>query len=160
MQDDLTKIGRTMDRVNEKVTDIKTKDKPELLAPCGSIDVLRAALSAGADAVYFGGQKFNARANAVNFTEDEIKAGLDLCHANGVKGYVTLNTVYYGSELTELLKYCEFLYNVGTDALIVTDLGAVSLIKKYFPDFELHASTQCTGHNIYAAKKLKELGFS
>jgi len=133
---------------------------PELLSPCGSPEALDAAVRAGADAVYLGGPAFNARINAHNFSDDELRAAVSKCHDAGVRLYVTFNTMIYDREFSDALKYAEFLYKIGVDALILADVGLSAQIKKYFPDFELHASTQLSGHNSEAAKFLYKHGFS
>ncbi len=133
---------------------------PELLAPAGTPEALRAAVAAGADAVYFGVGAFNARMNAKNFGSDDLSSALSLCHAHGVAAHVTLNTQIYDKELTEALRTAEMLYRAGADALIVADLGLASLIHKYFPDLELHASTQASGHSLRDAEYFASLGYS
>ncbi len=133
---------------------------PELLAPAGSPEALDGAIAGGADAVYFGGGLFNARMNAKNFTGDTLREAIDKCRLYGVKTNITLNTLIHDREMDDVLRYVEQLYTLGADALIVADLGAAKLIHKYFPDFELHASTQALGHNLEAAKTLAGLGFS
>lgn len=132
---------------------------PELLSPCGSYEALVAAIEGGADAVYFGGTVFNARMNAKNFDRNDIRSAVALCKEKGVKSYVTLNTQIYDRELKSALDHAAFLYESGVDALILADLGLVSLIKKHIPDFELHASTQMTAHSLAGAEKLYDLGF-
>lgn len=132
---------------------------PELLSPCGSLDALTAAVEGGADAVYFGGTVFNARMNAKNFDRADVRSAVGYCHENGVKAYVTLNTQIYDRELKSALDHAAFLYESGADALITADMGLSSLIKKHIPDFELHASTQATVHNLAGAEKLYDLGF-
>lgn len=132
---------------------------PELLAPAGSFKALEAAIEGGADAVYFGGEAFGARAFAKNFTREEISAAAKLCRSYGVKSYITLNTLIYDREMSEVLEYASFLENAGIDALIIADVGAASLIKKHIPTMHLHASTQFSGHNADAAKLLASYGF-
>lgn len=136
------------------------KRLPELLAPAGSPDAFRAALAGGADAVYFGGTAFNARLRAQNFTPDEMRACISLCHAQGAKAYLTLNTLLTDRELPAMLAAVEDAYLAGVDALIVADLGAAAIIHRHLPDLALHASTQCAGHNALAARALADLGFS
>ncbi|GAA0747992.1 U32 family peptidase [Clostridium oceanicum] len=131
----------------------------ELLAPAGGMESLCAAVQSGANAVYIGGSKFSARAYASNFTDEDIKKAVDYCHLYKVKLYVTLNILIKDNEIKDALEYIKFLYITGVDALIVQDLGVASLIKKYFPDFELHASTQMTIHNGEGALFLKNIGF-
>lgn len=133
---------------------------PELLAPAGTPEALSAAVAAGADAVYFGVGSYNARMNARNFNGDELHSALSLCHAHGVKAHVTLNTQLYDRELSDAMGIVETLYAAGVDALIVADLGLATLIHKYFPDFELHASTQASGHSLRDAEYFASLGFS
>ena len=139
---------------------------PELLAPAGSFESLRAAVKGGADAVYFGGRVANARNSAKNFSDGEISLAVDFLHDNGKYAYITLNTLHTDrelsglSELSELLKFAEHCYISGADAFIVQDVGLSGILKYYFPDIKLHASTQAAGHNLCSAKKLAELGFS
>ncbi len=133
---------------------------PELLAPAGTPEALAAALDAGADAVYFGGTDFNARLRAANFTPEAMREAVKLCHAFGAKAYLTLNTLVTDRELPRAVKAAEEAYLCGIDALIVADLGAAAAIHAALPDFELHASTQCAGHNAAAAAELQKLGFS
>ena len=136
------------------------KKLPELLAPVGSPETLDAAIMGGADAVYLGGKLFNARMNAKNFDDESIKNAVSLCHKNGVKLYVTLNTLIYDRALTDALKFAEKLYLSGVDALITADVGFSKILHEYLPDFELHASTQMSGHNTYSAEFFKNMGFS
>lgn len=131
----------------------------ELLAPAGSMDSLIAAVQNGADAVYFGGKSFNARQFAGNFSDDEIGRAIDYCHVRGVKAYVTVNILLKDPEIKELPGVIEKLYNAGADALIIQDLGAGEIIRKLFPDFELHASTQMTAHNLEGVNLLYHLGY-
>lgn len=133
---------------------------PELLAPCGSVESIDAAILGGADAVYFGGTAFNARINARNFNDDALRDAIIRCHASGVKVYITLNTQIYDREMNDALRYAAFLYESGADALIVADLGLASLIRRYIPGITLHASTQVSGHSADAAVSLSKLGFS
>jgi len=136
------------------------KKLPELLAPAGSYETLEMAVKGGADAVYLGGKLYNARMNAKNFDSDTMKRAVELCHSNGVKIYVTLNTLIYDKCFVDALKYAEELYVTGVDALITADIGLSQVLHKHLPDFELHASTQASGHNTEAAKFLADMGFS
>ncbi|MBQ8911840.1 MAG: U32 family peptidase, partial [Clostridia bacterium] len=131
----------------------------ELLSPAGSPEALRAALLAGAAAVSLGGTLFNARMNARNFDRPAIIKAVKDCHERGVRLYVTQNTLVVDRQMKDALEFAGFLYEAGVDALIVADLGLALEIKKRFPDFPLHASTQMSGHNVKAAEFLKELGF-
>ncbi len=134
---------------------------PELLAPSGDMDSLCAAVFSGADAVYLGLDLFNARIRAKNFTLENIDEAIRLCHANGVKVYLTLNTQLYNREIPKMLEYVGAIYEKGVDALIVADFGVASLIKENYPDFEIHASTQASVHNLDGVKLLSSsLGFS
>ncbi len=153
---DIAKIIRT----NERHTAPVRGKLPELLSPAGSLDALRAAIAGGADAVYFGGGDFNARINAKNFTNDEIKYAIDLLHSCGRKAYITLNTLVHGRELEDYLRFAEFVYGAGADALIVADMGGAQEIHRRLPDLELHASTQMSGHNLAEAELLSKCGFS
>ncbi len=131
----------------------------EILAPAGNLDTLTCAINNGADAVYIGGQAFSARKNAVNFTNEEIEKAVMYAHRYDAKVYVTVNTLIYDSEFDELYKFIDFLYTCGVDALIIQDLGVLALVKRCFRDFEVHASTQMTIHNVEGARIAKELGF-
>ena len=94
----------------------------ELLAPAGSYDVLVVAINAGADAVYIAGHRYGARAFAQNFTSEELEKAVQYAHLNGAAVHVTVNTLFNSSEILEVLKYAQFLYRIGVDALIVQDL--------------------------------------
>lgn len=152
----MTDIARIIDRTGYKFNGAI----PELLAPAGSLDSLKAAIAAGADAVYFGGGDFNARINAKNFTNDEIAEAIALLHSCGRKAYITLNTLVHDREMDSYLRFAEFVYKAGADALIVADLGGAMAIRRHLPELELHASTQMSGHNVAQAKLLSECGFS
>ena len=136
------------------------KRLPELLAPAGSPKALRAALAAGADAVYFALPDFNARINADNFTRESFAESVELCHKHGAKAYITLNTQIYDREKADFLESALYAYKSGVDAAIVGDLGCAAMIKKYIPDMEIHASTQLSGHGTDAGVELARLGFS
>jgi putative protease len=133
-------------------------NKIELLAPAGSMESLIAAINNGADAIYLGGNKFSARAYASNFDNETMMKAVDYAHSYTVKVYVTINTILKQSELKEALKYAGYLYEIGVDALIIQDLGLISLIRDIYPNFELHASTQMTVHNGEGALYFKEKG--
>ena len=139
----------------------KTNKKlPELLAPAGSPDALKAAIAGGADAVYFGSGDFNARINAKNFTNEELIQAIDMLHSCGRKAYITLNTLVHERELVDYLRFAEFVYKAGADALIVADIGGAEAIHRHLPGLELHASTQMSGHNLSQAELLANHGFS
>lgn len=133
---------------------------PELLAPAGSPDALRAAVDAGADAVYLGGAGFNARAYAANFAGDAMAEAVSYCHAYGVRVHVTLNTLLFDRELPDFLRYAEELYRTGIDAAIVADIGAITLLHRYLPDLPIHASTQASVHSAAGAAELVARGAS
>ncbi len=118
----------------------------ELLVPVGNMDSLKAAVMNGADAIYLGGKRFGARAFAGNFSDEEMITAVHFAHLYGVKIYVTVNTVVFESELEDVYNYCLFLHKTGVDALIVQDLGLMSLLKRRLPNLEIHASTQV--HNV------------
>ena len=132
----------------------------EILSPAGCMETLVCAVNNGADAVYIGGQAFSARKNAVNFTNEEILSAVRYAHIHGSKVYVTVNTLVGDGDLRELYEYINFLYQSGADALIIQDIGVAEMVKRYFLDFEIHASTQMTIHNLEGAIMAKELGFS
>jgi len=116
----------------------------ELLAPAGDWDCLRAAVACGADAVFFGVEKFNARVRASNFRMDELKDVMAFLHLYGVKGFVTFNILVFEDELEDARRLVEACIDAGVDALIVQDLGLVRLIREISPDFPIHGSTQMT----------------
>ncbi len=133
--------------------------KVELLAPAGNMDSLKAAVMAGCDAVYLGGVLFGARAFAGNFTNEEIVYAINYAHLYGVKVYVTINTIIYDSEVERFLDYVRFLHKNNVDAVIIQDIGMFDLLRKKFPNLELHASTQMNIHNYDGALLAKKLGF-
>ena len=132
--------------------------KPELLSPVGNIDALKAAINAGCDAVYLGGKLFGARSYAGNFNDEEMIEAIKYAHIYGVKVYVTMNTMIYESEVEAFINYVDFLHRNNVDALIIQDLGMMDLIRKTYPNLELHASTQMNVHNVEGVKLLEELG--
>ncbi|MCB1130019.1 MAG: U32 family peptidase [Verrucomicrobiae bacterium] len=117
---------------------------PELLSPAGNWDCARAAVAAGADAIYFGLSKFNARLRADNFTEDDLPELMKYLHDHGVRGFVTMNTLVFTSELAAAEEQLRRIAAAGVDALIIQDLGLAKLARTVAPDVELHASTQMT----------------
>lgn len=130
----------------------------ELLSPAGSFDALKAAVYAGADAIYLGGSKFNARAYASNFSLDEIKEAVAFCHLHDVKVHVTINILYKDTEHNELFAYLSDLYELGVDAFIVQDEGVMQFITTHFKDIDVHASTQCTIHHPLGLAHYQALG--
>lgn len=136
------------------------KSKYELLAPAGDMAALRAAVSAGANAVYLGYDEFSARAKAKNFNKEELREAINYAHLRGVKIYVTFNILIADFEIKRAMDRVKMLYEIGVDALILQDLGIAWEIRKNFPDFEVHASTQMAVNNFYGAKFLKDMGFT
>ncbi|MDK2827019.1 MAG: family peptidase, partial [Methanolobus sp.] len=131
---------------------------PELLAPAGNMESLIAAVENGADAVYLGVKDFSARAYAGNFTIEEFREALDFAHLRGVKVYVTMNTLIKDSEMEKALELMYTLDELGTDAIIVQDIGLLELAREKVPSLPIHASTQMTIHNTEAVLALKEMG--
>lgn len=135
--------------------------KAELLAPAGSIEALKAAVWAGADAVYFGGKAFNARAFAGNFEGEEMKTAIEFCRLYGVKVYITLNTLLSDKEIETALKFVrELEESTPPDAYIVQDLGLVKCLKHAFPELPIHASTQMQQHSADGVKLMRSMGIS
>lgn len=132
--------------------------KIEILAPAGSYESFHAAIVAGADAVYAGGPKFGARAFAENFTEAQLLNAIDYAHLHQRKFYLTVNTLLKDFEIEQLPEYLEPLYQRGLDAVIVQDMGVLHVVRQYFPDMDIHASTQMTVTGVNGAQFLKENG--
>lgn len=132
----------------------------ELLAPAGNMECLKAAIAAGADAVYLGGQKFGARAFAGNFSDGELAEALRLAHFFHKKIYLTINTLTKEQELKELAPWLSPLYEAGLDGVIIQDTGVLECCRRAFPELELHASTQMTVTESSGALFLKSLGVS
>lgn len=130
----------------------------ELLAPAGSLGILKGVIESGADAVYVGGSMFGARAYANNFTEEELLEAIDFAHLRGVKVYLTVNTLIKNSEFSKLYDYLLPYYKRGLDAVIVQDLGVVKAIHEYFPSMELHTSTQMTVTGADGVRFLSQFG--
>ena len=131
----------------------------ELLAPAGSYEGLVAAINAGADAVYIGGQKFGARAYADNPEQEKLIEGIQYAHFHGKKVHMTINTLLKEKELQkELYQYLLPYYEAGLDAVIVQDVGVVKFIQEYFPGLPIHASTQMTLTGELGAKFWEEHG--
>lgn len=131
----------------------------ELLAPAGNFESLIAAVQSGADAVYFGADKFNARAGSKNFNLDELKEAIGYAKLRNVKTHLTLNILIKNREFKEALELVDYAYTNGIDAIIVQDLGLAKEIIKNYPDLEVHASTQSTIYNIDGVKEVEKLGF-
>ncbi|HMJ59780.1 MAG TPA: DUF3656 domain-containing protein [Gemmatimonadales bacterium] len=131
---------------------------PELLAPAGSLDAVRAALGNGADAVYLGVDKFNARDEGAQLSLDDLEQSCRLAHAAGARIYLTFNILFKPAELHDALHHLGRCIDRGIDAAIVQDLGAVRLIDKLYPGLEIHGSTQMTVHDERGARVLRDLG--
>ncbi|WP_434564315.1 DUF3656 domain-containing protein [Thermoanaerobacterium thermosaccharolyticum] len=132
--------------------------KVELLAPAGSLETLKVAVNCGADAVYIGGKLFGARAYAVNFGEEELKEAVEYCHLRDKKIYITVNTLIFNKEIDLLTDYIDYLYKLNVDAIIVQDFGIVKLLREYYPEINIHASTQMTLSNLESIKAAKDAG--
>ena len=132
--------------------------RPELLAPAGDWECARAAVENGADAIYFGLDRFNARMRANNFTEADLPKLMDFLHRRGVKGYVAFNTLVFANEIPEAEDYLRTIIAAGVDAALVQDIGICRLIRKLSPDFPIHASTQMTVTSAAGMEFARELG--
>ena len=137
---------------------IKNFKLPELLAPAGDWDCAKAAVENGADAIYFGLDKFNARMRAHNFTEVDLPKLMEFLHRRGVKGYVTFNTLVFQNEIADAENYLRAIIAAGVDAAIVQDVGICKLIRKLSPDFPIHASTQMTISSAAGIEFARNLG--
>jgi putative protease len=131
---------------------------PELLAPAGSLEAVRAALANGANAVYLGAERFNARDDGAQLTLDEVGEACRLAHAAGARVYLTFNILFKPAELADALRHLGECVDRGIDAAIVQDLGAVGLIRALYPGLEIHGSTQTTVHDGAGARVLQALG--
>jgi putative protease len=131
---------------------------PELLSPAGDWECAKAAVENGADAIYFGLDRFNARMRAKNFTEADLPALMEFLHRRGVKGYVTFNTLVFTDELADAADYLRSIIAAGVDAAIVQDVGIARLIRRLSPDFPIHASTQMTITSAAGVAFARELG--
>lgn len=136
------------------------KNNIEILAPAGSPETVLAGLRCGANAVYIGGKSFSARQNALNFSSEDLKEAVRLCHLYNAKLHVAVNTMVFDGQLEELVAFVKELAEIGVDAVIVQDLGVLNVIKTVAPELPVHASTQLTIHSVQGAKIAKELGFS
>ncbi len=132
--------------------------RPELLAPAGNFEKLKAAVLYGADAVYLAGNAFGMRAAADNFTNEELIKAVEYAHSHGVKVYVTVNTMPRTNEYAALTEYLAFLATSGADAIIVSDLGVLALAERVAPDLELHVSTQASSVSLADVLAWRDLG--
>src|SRR5512136_2829328 len=131
---------------------------PELLAPAGDWECARAAVENGADAIYFGLEKFNARMRANNFTEADLPKLMEFLHRRGVKGYITFNILVFENEMAEAEQYVRAMIAGGVDAAVVQDVGVCRLIRRLSPDFPIHVSTQMTITSAGGVEFARELG--
>ncbi len=132
--------------------------KIELLSPSGDMERLKLALKFGADAIYVGGSMFGMRTNPTNFDADQLKNAVDLVHKNNKKIYLTCNTLPRNNEIEQLPEFLKYVSEIGVDALIIADMGVLSLAKKYAPDTEIHISTQAGIVNYQSANAFYEMG--
>ena len=132
--------------------------KKELLAPAGNFETLKQAIHNGCDAVYLAGKNYGARKFANNFDNNEMIDAIKYCHLYGVKIYVTVNTMIFEDEVEDCLNYIKFLHEYGVDAVIMQDIGMITLVRKVLPNLDIHVSTQAHTHNIEQIKLLENLG--
>lgn len=131
----------------------------ELLAPAGNFECLKAAVQNGADSIYFGVDKFNARIYASNLGVDKMKEAISYCKIRNVKTHLTLNTLIKNSEFEDAVVLAKDAYEAGIDAIIIQDLGLATYLIEHFPNLPIHASTQMTAHNLQGVLELEKLGF-
>src|SRR6185437_10698755 len=131
---------------------------PELLSPAGSLDAARAAIANGADAIYLGAERFNARDDGAQLTLEELDQACRLAHSRGARVYLTLNTLIKPGEMADALALLGECVDRGIDAVIVQDIGLVRLIRRVFPSLEIHGSTQMTVHDAAGAAVLERIG--
>jgi U32 family peptidase len=141
-------------------SDAASRRIPELLAPAGSPEAFRAAVAAGADAIYLSGKRFGARKYASNFSDEEIEEAIRYAHIHDVRVYVTVNTLIHDRELPGVIEYLVRLWSIGIDAVLVQDTGVAMLARRIVPDLVLHASTQMTIHNADGVRWAAGQGFS
>ncbi|WP_292018697.1 peptidase U32 family protein, partial [Megasphaera sp. UBA4382] len=132
----------------------------ELLAPAGSLDTVRAAIDAGADAIYLGGKGFNARKFAHNLSDEEMAQAVRIAHLMGVKIYVTVNILVADTELSDLTAYLKKLDDLSVDGIIVQDLAVAEIARRVVPKLPLHGSTQMTVSDLNGVRFLERLGFT
>src|SRR5437868_2170144 len=137
---------------------MSTRSIPELLSPAGSLDAVRAAVANGADAVYLGASRFNARDDGAQLSLDELEQACAIAHGRGARIYLTFNVLIKPQELADALEYLGECIDRGIDAAIVQDIGIVRLIQQVYPQLEIHGSTQMTVHDVSGARVMKDLG--
>ena len=135
-------------------------EKPELLAPCGDLECLKAAVQNGADSVYLGTSGFNARARATNFDYSTLAEAIKYAKLRNVRVHVTLNILIKNEEFEDAVKLALDVYDLGADALIIQDLGLLQYLLKNYPEIPIHASTQMTTHNLAGVQQLENMGVS
>src|SRR5450756_2363380 len=150
----------TTDTVKSERGEANALRLPELLAPAGDWECVKAAVENGADAIYFGLDRFNARMRAQNFTEADLPKLMEFLHRRGVKGYVTFNTLVFENELADATQFLRAIIAAGVDAAIVQDVGICRLIRQLSSDFPIHASTQMTVTSAAGVTFARELGAS
>ena len=133
-------------------------NKPELLAPGGSLEKLKTAIEYGADAVYVGGEEFSLRAQAENFSTQELREGIEFAHARGKKVYLTANIIPHNSDIGEFEKYIEEIRPLGLDAVLIADPGMFDIMRKNAPEIPIHISTQANNVNYRSAEFWYSLG--
>ena len=133
-------------------------NKPELLAPAGSLNKLKYAVMYGADAVYIGGEAFSLRVAAKNFTNDEIREGIEFAHSHGAKVYITANIIPHNSDMDKFPQFVREVRDMGADAIIVSDLGAFAAVRREAPELDIHISTQANNTNYASAAMWHSLG--
>ena len=133
-------------------------NKPEILAPAGSLAKLKYAVMYGADAVYIGGEAFSLRVAAKNFTLEEIKEGIEFAHQRGAKEYITANIIPHNSDLDSFPDFVRQVASLGADAIIISDLGAFSIVREVAPELDIHVSTQANNTNYASANMWYKLG--
>jgi U32 family peptidase len=149
----------TIERTEQAANELRAPlPRPELLAPAGDWACAKAAVENGADAIYFGLERFNARMRANNFSEGDLPRLMEFLHRRGVKGYVTFNTLVFANEMAEAESYLRTIIAAGVDAAIVQDIGICRLIRRLSPDFPIHASTQMTITSAAGMEFARELG--
>ena len=132
--------------------------KPEILSPAGDFEKMRFAIAYGADAVYMSGKSFGMRAAAGNFNEEDMRKAIEYAHNHGVKCYITANIIPTNEDIKQMPAYFEHLQDVNADAIIVADVGTISMARKYAPKVPLHISTQTSILNYEAANYWAEQG--
>jgi len=146
-------------KMNSPAIEMKCR-KPEILAPAGDMEALKAAIKGGADAIYLGVGEFNARQGATNFTVEKLEEGIDLAHSYNILVFLALNIPIKEHELPSVLEIVHSSYIIGIDAVIVEDLGLVDILHSRYPDLPLHISTQVTVHNTAGVHFLEQMGVS